>query len=220
MRHAGETGFLPQTSSTTRETHLPARCRRRSRSPFFAAATRIPRLPMRFRLRREVASLAMVCFRKPVSPADRPTPGATCALKRHRVTVPPGGSAFGGGHSDEVPQAVEYGSAAGSAGDANNRSRRDSVRGQNTEAATSASAKPGASAMPVSNKRRRRVLPRRASLFAEPALPAADKGAADAVLCGRLRPPEPDESLHRCDFPKGIRLKPDTRLSEADRDPQ
>ena len=39
------------TSSTTRETHLSADCRRRSRSPFFAPATRISRLPMRFRLR-------------------------------------------------------------------------------------------------------------------------------------------------------------------------
>ena len=30
---AGETGLLPRASSTTRETHLPARCRRRSKSP-------------------------------------------------------------------------------------------------------------------------------------------------------------------------------------------
>jgi hypothetical protein len=49
---AGETGRLRRTSSTTGETHLSAECRRRSRSPYFAPATRVPRLPMRFRLRR------------------------------------------------------------------------------------------------------------------------------------------------------------------------
>ncbi len=68
-RPAGETGFLPRASSTTRETHLPARCRRRSKSPLFAMATRIPRLPMRFRAAPSVASLAMARSRKPVSPA-------------------------------------------------------------------------------------------------------------------------------------------------------
>jgi hypothetical protein len=50
-RVASEPHFLPRTSSTTRETHLSARCRRRSRSWGFAVASRISRLPMRFRLR-------------------------------------------------------------------------------------------------------------------------------------------------------------------------
>ena len=49
------------------------------------------------------------------------------------------------------------------------------------EPATSARTKPGPSAMAVNNKRRRRVLPRRPSLFAEPAL------TADADQA-RLRP--------------------------------
>ena len=60
----------------------PAACRRRSRSPFFASATRIPRLPMRFLAAPCVASLASdrypgaaeeACWREP-SRAMRRTP--------------------------------------------------------------------------------------------------------------------------------------------------
>ena len=51
-RETAKPACFREPSSTTRETHLPARCRRRSKSRYFAPATRIPRLPMRFRLRR------------------------------------------------------------------------------------------------------------------------------------------------------------------------
>ena len=85
---AGETRLLPRTSSTTRETHLSATCRRRSRSPFFAPATRIPRLPMRFRLRRASRRSRWFAAARRVSPARQTDQGAKCAWKRHSVTFP------------------------------------------------------------------------------------------------------------------------------------
>ena len=55
----------------------------------FAVATRIPRLPMRFRAAPRVASLAMARFRKPVSPAEHTRRSiAKCVWKRHGVTFP------------------------------------------------------------------------------------------------------------------------------------
>ncbi len=66
-------------------------------------------------------------------------------------------------------------------GGANNRRRRDGVSGQNAEPTPSARTKPGPSAMAVSNRCRRRVLPRRASLFAEPALTAGNGPCAREV---------------------------------------
>ena len=66
-RRTGEPGFLPRANSTTRETHLPARCRRRSRSPFLRCrhadltpSDTFPAVP-------RVASLAMAPVRNPVS---------------------------------------------------------------------------------------------------------------------------------------------------------
>ena len=69
------------------ETHLSARCRRRSKSPFFAPASRIPRLPIRFRATPRVASLAWVAAATWLTglPTDR---DAKCAWKRHGVTFP------------------------------------------------------------------------------------------------------------------------------------
>ena len=47
----GRQAYFRGPSSTTRETQLSARCRRRSKSPYFAPGPRIPRLPMRFHVR-------------------------------------------------------------------------------------------------------------------------------------------------------------------------
>ena len=46
----GRQAYFRGPSSTTRETQLSARCRRRSKSPYFAPGPRISRLPMRFRV--------------------------------------------------------------------------------------------------------------------------------------------------------------------------
>ena len=72
-------------------------------------------------------------------------------------------------HGEARPRAMGRTWPTGSAGEANNRSRRDSVSGQNAEPTSSARTKPGPSAMALNNRCRRRVLPCRASLFAEPA---------------------------------------------------
>ena len=122
--------------------HLPAGCRRRSKSPYFAPGPRIPRLPMRFRVR---------------STSRRSRWFASATLRRRAVGP------------DLSAKCAAW--PTGSAGEANNRSRRESDSGQNAEPTSSARTKPGPSAMAVNNRCRRRVLPRRASLFAEPALP-------------------------------------------------
>ena len=89
LSSAGETGFLPRTSSTTRETHLPARYRRRSRNPLLRCRHADPTPPDAFPAARCVASLAMVRFRKPVSTADRTHAcGAKCAWKRRAWRFP------------------------------------------------------------------------------------------------------------------------------------
>ena len=86
------TGLLQRTSSTTRETHLSAMCRRRSRSPCLRTghADRTP--SDAFPAARCVASLAMVRRSKPVSTSStRPIMAAKCAWKRHGVTLSRGG---------------------------------------------------------------------------------------------------------------------------------
>ena len=75
----------------------------------------------------------------------------------------------------------------GSAGGANNRRRREGDSGQNAEPTPSARTKPGPSAMAVNNRCRRRVLPRRASLFAEPVLTVGHAGARTCATYLRSR---------------------------------
>ncbi len=91
-RSTGETRFLPRASSTTRETHLPAKCRRRSRSPFRRCRHADLTPPDAFPAAPRVASLAMARFRKPVSPVDRARVqslsahgNATCGVSRGRL---------------------------------------------------------------------------------------------------------------------------------------
>ena len=97
----------------------------------------------------------------PVSPARRRSVAAKCAWKRHGVTFPAEASL--GGVSPTVEASVSAHQPRGShkttdgrpptgcAGSANDRRRRDGVSGQNAEPATSAKAKPGLSAMTVTN---------------------------------------------------------------------
>ena len=149
-----------EPSSTTRETHLSARCRRRSKSWGCAVATRISRLPMRFRATPRVASLAMARFRKRVSPARE---------------------------YDVAGTAKAEAASAGSAGIANNEGGATALVDKTREPTTSARTKPGPRAMAVNNECRRRVLPRRrrgpqrgsrvgvaVPLFAAPVLPGGD----------------------------------------------
>jgi hypothetical protein len=74
----------------------------------------------------------------------------------------------------------------GRADGANNRRRREGDSGQNAEPTSSARTKPGPSAMVLNNRCRRRALPRRASLFAEPALTAGDARRASPALIRSL----------------------------------
>ena len=130
----GRPAYFRGPSSTTRETHLSATCRRRSRSPGCALATRIARLPMRFRVRSTSR-----CSRWSAS-ASRPPSPSDCLAGCDKCNV-----------------------LTGSAGEANNRRRREGDSGQNAEPTTPARTKPGPSAMALNKRCRRHVLPRRAS---------------------------------------------------------
>jgi hypothetical protein len=85
---AGEAGLLPRTSSTTRETHLSARGRRRSRSGVFAPGPRISRLPMRFRVRSTSRCSRWSASASPPPQPERTPQGAKCAWQRHTWRCP------------------------------------------------------------------------------------------------------------------------------------
>ncbi len=127
----------------------------------------------------------MVRFSKPASPARVPgRPGELCGFRPRSTSL-----AMVRFRNPASPCEPRVGAlrvrawVTGSAGGANNRSRREGDSGQNAEPTPSARTKPGPSAMAVNNRCRRRVLPRRApgpptrqprwggySLFAELAL--------------------------------------------------
>ena len=162
---------LPRTSSTMRETAYIAP------RPAFAL--------------RATARRAAYAMRAP-SPTSQPSPGYRCGFRprstshRSRWFAPADVSRR---HSTANDFTSTWAASAGSSGGANNRRRRESDSGQNAEPTPSARTTPGPSAMAGNNRCRRRVLPRRASLFAEPALAAGDdtSSLSGAVFLFRIR---------------------------------